>query len=346
MVLARDRDGNPVTAADLEVAGAMTAWLVDAAKPNLIQTIEGQPVLVHAGPFANIALGQSSIIADRVALKLSDIHVTESGFGAEIGFEKFWNVKCHISGLVPDAAVIVATFRALKNHGGAPQPMPGRALPAAYTREDVGTGGGRLRQSAAPYRHRAAGRGVAGGLHQCLCLGYGGRDRGRCAGPARPRGRARWPSRGTGARAATARWNWPTLCWMPATKRTNSTPLYDWSLPFAERVERNATQVYGADGVDYAPEAARRLAELQERPDATELGVCMVKTQYSLSDDPSRKGAPRGWRLKVRDVLFYGGAGTGRPRGRGHQPQARHRLASGLPQGDVDVETGQVIGLF
>ena len=138
VVLAFDRAGNPVTTADLEVDGAMMAWLLEASKPNLIQTIEGQPVLVHAGPFGNIALGQSSIIADRVALKLSDIHVTESGFGSEIGYEKFWNVKCHMSGLKPDAAVIVATVRALKNHGGAQPPMPGRPLPEPYTREDVG----------------------------------------------------------------------------------------------------------------------------------------------------------------------------------------------------------------
>ena len=138
MVLALDRNGRPVTTADLEVDGAMTAWLVEAIKPNLIQTIEGQPVLVHTGPFGNIALGQSSVIADRVGLKLGDIHVTESGFAAEMGYEKFWNLKCRYSGLAPDAAVIVATVRALKHHGGAPQPRPGQPLPEEYLREDVG----------------------------------------------------------------------------------------------------------------------------------------------------------------------------------------------------------------
>ncbi len=129
IVVAYDKQGNPITTEDLEVAGAMTAWMVEAINPNLMQTIEGQPVLVHAGPFANIAIGQSSIIADKVGLKLADYHITESGFGADIGFEKFWNLKCRFSGLKPHAAVIVATIRALKCHGGAPIPVPGRPIP-------------------------------------------------------------------------------------------------------------------------------------------------------------------------------------------------------------------------
>ena len=132
IIVAYDRDGKPVTTADLEVDGAMTAWMAEAINPNLIQTVEGQPVLVHAGPFANIAIGQSSIIADRVGLKLSEYHVTESGFAADIGFEKFWNQKCHYSGLKPDASVIVATVRVLKCYGGAPVPVPGKPLPEEY----------------------------------------------------------------------------------------------------------------------------------------------------------------------------------------------------------------------
>ncbi|MBG7617358.1 MAG: formate--tetrahydrofolate ligase, partial [Chloroflexi bacterium] len=132
IVVAYDKQGNAVTTADLEVDGAMTAWMLKAANPNLMQSIEGQPVLVHAGPFANIAVGQSSIVADQVALKLSDYHVTESGFGADIGFEKFWNIKCRISGLKPNAVVIVATVRALKMHGGGPKVVPGKPLDDAY----------------------------------------------------------------------------------------------------------------------------------------------------------------------------------------------------------------------
>jgi len=137
IVVAYDKRGKPVTTGDLDVAGAMTAWMVDAINPNLLQTLEGQPVFVHAGPFANIAIGQSSIIADRVALKLGDYVVTESGFAADIGFEKFWNLKCRMSGLTPHCAVIVATIRALKCHGGAPIPMPGQPLDPAYGKENV-----------------------------------------------------------------------------------------------------------------------------------------------------------------------------------------------------------------
>ena len=138
IVVAYDKSGKPVTTGDLEVDGAMTAIMVKAINPNLIQTIEGQPVLVHAGPFANIAIGQSSIIADRVGLKLGEYHVTESGFGADIGFEKFWNLKCRFSGLVPDCSVIVCTVRALKMHGGGPRVVPGKPLDDAYTKENLG----------------------------------------------------------------------------------------------------------------------------------------------------------------------------------------------------------------
>lgn len=138
MVVAYSRSGQDVTTADLEVDGAMTAWLLDAIKPNLVQTIEGQPVFIHAGPFANIAIGQSSILADRLGTKLADYHVTESGFAADIGYEKFWNLKCRMSGLKPDAVVIVATIRALKMHGGGPTVKPGVPLDPAYTTENVG----------------------------------------------------------------------------------------------------------------------------------------------------------------------------------------------------------------
>src|SRR3989339_1267282 len=137
IVVAYTKTGKPVTTEDLEVAGAMTAWMVDALNPSLIQTLEGQPVIVHAGPFANIAIGQRSIIADRIGLKLADYHVTESGFGADIGFEKFWNLKCRYSGLTPDAVVIVATVRALKMHGGGPTVKPGKPLDEAYTKENL-----------------------------------------------------------------------------------------------------------------------------------------------------------------------------------------------------------------
>ena len=137
IIVAYDKKGNPVTTADLEVDGAMTAWMVKALNPNLMQTLEGQPCLVHAGPFANIAIGQNSIIADRVALKLADYVATESGFAADIGFEKFWNIKTRMSGLVPSCAVLVATIRSLKCHGGAPIPVPGKPLDPSYSQENI-----------------------------------------------------------------------------------------------------------------------------------------------------------------------------------------------------------------
>lgn len=344
MVLALDRDGKPVTAADLEVAGAMTAWLLEASKPNLIQTIEGQPVLVHAGPFANIALGQSSVIADRVALKLSDIHVTESGFGADMGYEKFWNVKCRVSGLKPDAAVIVATVRALKSHGGAPQPMPGRPLPEPYVREDVGM----VEAGCANLLHHI---GIVrrSGVAPVVCINAFASDT-----PAEIAA-IRRACEDAGARVAVSR-HWAkggegalelADAVLDACNDTPQfAPLYDWSLPFTERIERIAREVYGADGVVFTNLAKQRLAALQERPDANELGICMVKTQYSLSDDPTLKGAPKGWELKVRDVLFYGGAGLVVPvagdislmPGTGSRPAFRNV--------DVNLETGQVTGLF
>ena len=344
IVVAMDRDGKPVTTADLEVDGAMCAWLVEAAKPNLIQTIEGQPVLVHSGPFGNIALGQSSIIADRVALKLSDVHITESGFGSEIGYEKFWNVKCRISGLKPDAAVIVATVRALKHHGGAPQPMPGRPLPEEYTREDVG-----LVEAGCVNLLRHIGVVRRSGVPPVVCINAFASDtkdeiaavRRACeAAGARVALSEHWGKGGEGAlELADAVMD---ACAEP----NNFAPLYAPEMPFAERIDSVAREVYGADGVDFTPLAQRKLKELQERPDAAELGLCMVKTQYSLSDDPTRKGAPTGWRLRVRDVMFFGGAGLVVPvagdislmPGTGSRPAFR--------KVDVDVESGQVTGLF
>ena len=344
IIVAYDRDGKPVTTADLEVDGAMTAWMVEAINPNLIQTIEGQPVLVHAGPFGNIALGQSSIIADRVALKLSDIHVTESGFGSEIGYEKFWNVKCHMSGLKPDAAVIVATVRALKNHGGAQPPMPGRPLPEPYTREDVG-----LVEAGCVNLLRHIGIVRRSGVSPVVCINAFATDskneiaaiRRICeeAG-ARVALSEHWLKGGDGALELA------DAVMDACNEPNNFAPLYDWSMPFEQRIETIAKEVYGADGVEFSSLAKQRIKELQARPDAEELGICMVKTQYSLSDNPALKGAPTGWRLHVRDCLFYGGAGLVVPvagdislmPGTGSRPAFRNV--------DVDLESGQVTGLF
>lgn len=344
IVVALDRNGRPVTTEDLQVAGAMTAWLTNAIKPNLIQTLEGQPVFVHAGPFANISLGQSSIIADKTALKLSDYHVTESGFGSEIGYEKFWNIKCRRSGLAPDAVVIVATIRALKRHGGAPAPVPGRPVPEAYTREDVG-----LVEAGCQNLLRHIGIVQKSGVPAVVCLNAFVSDtseeiaavRRFCdSAHARFAVSEHWAKGGEGALELA------DAVLEAVSEPADFRPLVTPETPFAERIATIASEVYGADGVDFTDVAQRKLADLQAREDAKELDICMVKTQYSLSDNAKLCGAPTGWRLSVRDVLFHGGAGLVIPvagdmslmPGTGSRPAYRNI--------DVDVETGTVTGLF
>lgn len=344
IVVALDRHGKPVTTADLEVDGAMTAWMIEALRPSLIQTIEGQPILVHAGPFANIAIGQSSVIADKVGLKLSEYHITESGFGADIGYEKFWNLKCHYSGLSPDAAVIVATVRGLKSHGGAPVPQPGRPLPEAYKQENVPF----VEAGCANLLHHIASV-KRSGVPVVVCINAFATDtkdelqaiRRSCeAAGARVALSSHWEHGGDGALELAD-------AVMDACAEKNTfTPLYDWKMPLAQRIETIACEVYGADGVEFSTQASQSLQNLQAMPDADKLGICMAKTQYSLSDNPALKGVPKGWVLHVRDVMHFGGAGMVVPMsgaislmpGTGSRPAFRNI--------DVDTETGQVKGLF
>lgn len=345
ITVAFNKYGAPVTTEDLQVAGAMTAWLTEAIKPNLIQTIEGQPVLVHTGPFGNIALGQSSIIADMVGLKLSDMHVTESGFAADMGFEKFWNLKCRYSGLTPDAAVVVATTRALKHHGGAPAPMPGRPLPDAYTHEEIG-----LIEAGLPNLLHHIGLVKKSGVPGVVCINKFAGDseneiaaiRRACeAAGARVAVSEHWLLGGAGALELA-----DAVIDACASGEAAFKPLYDWSLPLRDKIEIVARDVYGADGVNFTPLALEKLEHFQKRDDAADLGVCMVKTQYSLSDDPKAKGAPRGWRLNVRDALLFSGASLVCPvagdislmPGTGSRPAFRNI--------DVNVDTGEVTGLF
>lgn len=343
MVVAYARDGSPVTTADLEVDGAMTAIMARAINPNLMQTIEGQPILVHAGPFANIAIGQSSIIADRVGLKLADYHVTESGFGADIGFEKFWNLKCRLSGLKPDCAVVVATIRALKMHGGGPRVAPGKPLDAAYTESNpalVERGAANLQAHVATVRKS--------GLPAVVCINHFVTDTDEEVALVRraveEQGAAcvvsrHWRDGGAGARElaeAVA-----AACDEPADFRY----LYPDALPLRERIERIATEVYGAAGVTFQPAAQTRLAEVESNPELAAFGACMVKTHLSLSHDPALKGRPTGWQLPVRDVMLYHGAGLAVPvagditlmPGTASDPAYR-RI-------DVDAATGRVTGL-
>ena len=344
IVVAHSRAGAPVTTADLEVDGAMTAWLVDALNPTLMQTIEGQPVLVHAGPFANIAIGQSSVIADRIGTRLADYHITESGFGADIGFEKFWNLKCRYSGLKPNAVVIVATIRALKMHGGGPTVKPGVALDRAYTEENlalVEKGCENLVAHIETVRKS--------GVRPVVCLNSFHTDT-----PAEI-ALVRRVAEQNGAFAALSR-HWLeggegalelAEAVIAACEEENDFHyLYELDMPLRERIATIARDVYGAAGIEFEPEAEEKLARLEQDPETRTMGTCMVKTHLSLSHDPDLKNRPVGWTLPIRDILVYKGAGFVVPvagaiklmPGTGSDPAFR-RI-------DVDVETGKVKGLF
>ncbi len=344
IVVAYDKSGRPVTTADLEVDGAMTALMAKAINPNLMQTIEGQPVLVHAGPFANIAIGQSSIIADRLGLKLGDYHVTESGFGADIGFEKFWNLKCRFSGLTPNCSVIVCTVRALKMHGGGPKVVPGHPLDKAYTEKNVA-----LVEKGVENLLAHVQTVKKSGISPVVCINHFYTDTEEEVALIRNRAEA------AGARVAVSR-HWEKggegalELARAVVEACEEEPhfefLYQDATPLRERVELIAREVYGADGVSYSPEAEARVKAIEADKGLSSLGTCMVKTHLSLSHDPAVKGRPKGWTLPIRDVLVYGGAGFVVPvagaiklmPGTGSDPAFRNI--------DVDVKTGKVQGLF
>ena len=344
IIMAYSKSGKPVTTEDLGVAGAMTAWMAETLNPTIAQTLEGQPILVHAGPFANIAIGQSSIIADKIGTRLCDYHVTESGFGADIGYEKFWNLKCRYSGLTPNAVVIVATIRALKMHGGGPAVKPGIPLDDAYTHENLGLlekGCENLLAHIETVRKS--------GVRPVVCINGFYTDT-----PAEV-ALVRKIAEDAGAFAASSQ-HWlkggegaielAEAVVAAAEEKNNFRFLYQNSEPLQDRIAKIAKEVYGADGVEYQPLAQEKLQQLSNDPSMKELGVCMVKTHLSLSHDPNVKGRPRGWTLPVRDILVYNGAGFVVPvageiklmPGTGSDPAFR-RI-------DVDVNTGRIRGLF
>jgi formate--tetrahydrofolate ligase len=343
IVVAWDRRGREVTTADLEVDGAMTAWMTDAVHPNLLQTIEGQPMLVHAGPFANIALGQSSVIADRMGTLLTDYLVTESGFGSDIGYEKFWNLKCRYSGLRPDAVVLVATIRALKSHGGGPRVRPGQPLDPAYIEENlelVERGCSNLLAHIDIVRKS--------GIQPVVCVNRFVTDSDeeiavvkRIAGAAgAPFAMSdHWLKGGEGAvelaEAVVA------ACERPSRLRF----LYDDAVPQRERIERITTEVYGGAGVSYQPQALAKLKEVEQDPELAALGTCMVKTQLSLSHDPALKGRPTGWTLPIRDLLLYRGAGLAVPVAGDIKLLPGTASDPAFRRIDVDTRTGRVQGL-
>jgi formate--tetrahydrofolate ligase len=344
IVVAYDKKGSPVTTEDLNVAGAMTAWMVEALNPNLLQTIEGQPVFVHAGPFANIAIGQSSIIADRVALKLGDYNITESGFAADIGFEKFWNLKCRYSGLKPHAAVIVATIRALKCHGGAPIPIPGKKLPEEYSKENVGW----VEKGCDNLIHLINVVKKAG-INPVVCINAFYTDTDNEINAVRKIAEA------AGARAALSKhWQYggegalelADAVVDACNEENNFKFLYELETPLRKRIELIATEVYGADGVDYSSEALAKAKRMEADPEIQKLGTCMVKTHLSLTDNPNLKGVPKGWRLQIRDILTYKGAGFVVPVAGSITLMPGTASDPAYRRIDVDTATGKVKGVF
>ena len=342
IVVGTTTSGDPVTAEDLGAAGAMAVILKDAVKPNLLQTLEGGPALVHCGPFGNIATGTSSVIADRIALSRADVVVTEAGFGSDMGAERFFDVKCRAGGLVPDLAVVVVTVRSMKAHSGRYDIRPGQPLPPALLEEnpdDVRAGLDNLRAHIGIVRRFGVVPVVAVNafaddhdsehevlLQACDELGV------RCA-----------VSRhvvegGDGAKALA-----DTV--LEALDEGSSFRfLYDLSLPLVEKIETIATQVYGADGIDLSPVAAKGLADY-ERLGFGDLPVVIAKTHLSISSDPKLRGAPTGWRLPVREVRLAAGAGYV------YAICGDMRTMPGLPTHpnaeriDLD-DDGNVVGLF
>ena len=344
MQVAFDKKGNAITAGDLEVDGAMTAIMLKAINPTLMQTIEGQPVLVHAGPFANIAIGQSSIIADRLGLKLSDYHVTESGFGADIGFEKFWNLKCRYSKLNPDAAVVVATIRALKMHGGGPRVAPGKALDEAYTSENVGLVEKGVENLIAHVENVKK-----SGITPVVCINHFYLDTDKEVEAVRKAAEAagarvalskHWEKGGEGAKELAN--SVIEACEEKSTLKF----LYEDEMPQKQRIELIAKEVYGADGVTYSPDAEKKLKRVQDDPALAKMGTCMVKTQLSLSHDPDLKGRPKGWTLPVTDVLVYQGAELIVPVAGGIKLMPGTASDPAFRRIEVETETGKVTGLF
>jgi formyltetrahydrofolate synthetase len=338
-----DKKGNPLTAEDLGVAGAMTVLLKDAIMPNLMQTLEGQPAFVHAGPFANIAHGNSSILADQVAIKLTDYVITESGFGADIGMEKFMNIKCRYSGLTPNCVVLVATIRALKMHGGGPKVVPGKPLDPAYTEENLellAKGVDNLKA----HIQTAKGFGVPVvvavnrftddtdkevDLVREAALEAGAEGAYSCE---------HWAKGGEGAVGLAE------AVVKACEKPTDFKFLYPLDWPLKKKIETIATEVYGADGVDYTSLADQQIAKYEEAGYGN-LPICMAKTHLSLSHDPTLKGVPKNYRLPVREVRASVGAGFIYPL------CGEMRTMPGLPRKpafmhvDID-EEGRVVGLF
>ncbi|HUV75648.1 MAG TPA: formate--tetrahydrofolate ligase, partial [Dehalococcoidales bacterium] len=344
ITVAFDKKGNPVTTGDLEVGGAMTAWMRNTINPTLMCTVEYQPCLVHAGPFANIAVGQSSIIGDRLGLKLFDYHVTESGFGADIGFEKFWNVKSRLSGLKPHVSVLTTTIRALKMHGGGPRVVAGLPLPDAYAKEDLG-----LLEKGIPNMVHHINIIRKSGINPVVCINSFHTDtkneiamvrKAAEAAGARCALSSHWADGGDGALelADTVK----EAC----EDKTDFNFLYPLEMKLRERVDTIAKVVYGADAAAWAPEAESKAKKLEADSKYDDYATMMVKTHLSLTHDPAIKGVPKGWTLPIRDVLIYSGAKFLCPCAGTISLMPGTSSNPAFRKVDVDVKTGKVSGLF
>ncbi|MEO8356192.1 MAG: formate--tetrahydrofolate ligase [Chloroflexota bacterium] len=344
MVVATNKRGEAVTAEDLGVAGAVTVLMKDAIKPNLMQTLEGTPATVHAGPFANIAHGQSSIIADKIALKLADYVITESGFGADIGMEKFFDIKCRYSGLIPQVVVLVATVRALKMHGGGPRVVAGKPLASEYTDENLD-----LLRAGLPNLQRHIENAIKYGVNVVVAVNSFAtdtlaevelvREAALQMGAMDAVVSTHWADGGAGSKKLAL------AVIKAAEKPSNFQFLYPLEIPIKEKIETIAREIYRADGVDYTPEAEEQIARYT-RLGFDNLPMCMAKTHLSFSTDATKKGAPNGFRITVREIRASVGAGFLYP------ILGEMRTMPGLPTRpvfydvDLDLETGKVLGLF
>ncbi len=344
ITVAFDKNGKPVTTGDLKVGNAMTAWMRNTINPTLMCTAEYQPCMVHAGPFANIAVGQSSVVSDRVGLKLFDYHVTESGFAADIGFEKFWNVKCRNSGLKPHVSVLTTTIRALKMHGGGPKVVPGLPIPEEYVKENVG-----LVEKGLENMVHLINVIRKSGMNPVVCINCFHTDtaaeietvrKAAEAAGARCAKSTQWADGGDGALELA------DAVIDACEEESNVEFLYPLEMKLRDRVDKIAKEVYGADGVSWTPDAEKKAKMLEEDPKYADFATMMVKTHLSLTHDPTLKNVPKGWTLPIRDVLIYSGAKFLCPcagtislmPGTGSNPA--------YTKVDVNTETGKVTGLF
>jgi len=344
ITVAFDRDGSPVTTGDLEVGGAMTAWMRNTINPTLMCTVEYQPCMVHAGPFANIAVGQSSIIGDRIGLKMFDYHVTESGFAADIGFEKFWNVKCRYSGLKPHVSVLTTTIRALKMHGGGPKVVAGLPLPQSYTKQDLG-----LLEKGLPNMLHHINTIRTSGINPVVCINSFYTDtkeeiamvrKAAEAAGARCALSEHWLKGGDGALELA------DVVMEACEEKNDFKFLYPMEMKLRERVDKIAKVVYGADGVSWTPDAEAKARTLEADSKYDEYATMMVKTHLSLTHDPTLKGVPKGWSLPIRDVLIYSGAKFLCPCAGTISLMPGTSSDPAFRRVDVDTKTGKVQGLF